>query len=100
VADKDVNGLFLKVIEERVGTAPFIDVPIVNATVSLKDSLNADIFSNVAVSSVGSLFYPNSATPLPSGTYTLKIEAVGYETKEVSVTINKLVDLSVELKKN
>ena len=95
VADKTVPALFLKV-SDNVDNAPIAD-----AQVTLTDSGNTDIFSGKNSSLRGVVFYPDGATPLAPGTYTLKVQANGYVTKTQSITINNaLTDLEVKLERS
>ena len=81
VAPKNVNALFVK-ITDAAGN------PVAGATAKLTDvSGGADIFSGKTSSLRGVIFYPDGATPLVSGNYTLVIEAIGFETETKSITI-------------
>lgn len=92
--DVDVDGLLATVLDDET------NMPLLDAKISLKDSADADVFSDMPVSVNGIAYYPNSTTPLLAGTYTLKVEAVGYATQDISVTINKLTKQEVKLVKN
>ncbi len=81
VAPKDVNALFIK-ITDAAGN------PVAGATAKLTDiSGSTEIFSGKTSSLRGVIFYPDGATPLVSGNYTLVIEAIGFETETKSITI-------------
>ncbi len=81
VAPKNVNALFVK-ITDAAGN------PVAGATAKLSDvSGSTEIFSGKISSLRGVIFYPDGATPLVSGNYTLVIEAIGFETETKSITI-------------
>jgi len=94
VADKNSDGLLVNVIDNDT------NMPVLDATISLKDNLGADVFVAKRVSANGILYYPDSATPLPAGNYTLKVESPEYVTQDIPVVINKLTKQEVKLIKN
>jgi hypothetical protein len=93
-ADKDVNALVAKVLDS-------VDLsPIQGAAVTLSSG-GSDIFAAKATSEHGIVFYPDSATPLATGLYDLKVEAPGYTTfTQTGVNIDKLTDVTVNLVKS
>jgi prepilin-type N-terminal cleavage/methylation domain-containing protein len=92
VAPKTIPALFLKV-SDSVDNAV-----IAGADVTLTDGSNADIFTSKKSSLNGIVFYPDVATPLMAGSYTLKIVANGYVTKTQPITIdNTLTSLEIKL---
>ncbi len=94
LVDKDLNGLLVDVVDNDTLA------PVVDAKISLTDSLSVDVFSNKDVSGSGILYYPDTSTPLSSGIYSLKIESPAYTTQTISgVNINKLTKEHVKLVK-
>jgi 5-hydroxyisourate hydrolase-like protein (transthyretin family) len=93
VVDVNIDGILVNILDNDTGA------PILDAKVSLIDSIGAEVFSDKEVSENGIAYYPDSATPLPAGDYTLKIEAADYVTQEISVTVNKLTQQEVKLVK-
>ena len=94
VVDKNINGLLLDVIDNDTS------LPVTDAKISLTDSGSNEVFSGKDVSANGILYYPDVATPLVAGNYTLKVESAEYVTREIPVTINKLTKTEVKLIKN
>jgi prepilin-type N-terminal cleavage/methylation domain-containing protein len=92
LADKNVNGLAVTVTDELDPSSP-----IEGAEVTLTDEFDNDVFTDKTTSTSGVVFYPDSTTPLLSGTYTLKVEASGYVTETKSITINNLTKETVKL---
>ncbi|MEI7891209.1 MAG: prepilin-type N-terminal cleavage/methylation domain-containing protein [bacterium] len=93
VADKNVNGLLINVLDSDTNAS------IMDAKFSLVDSVGASIFTEKTVSAQGVGYYPDSTTALLGGTYTLKVEAVNYITQEIPVTIDKLTKQEIKLVK-
>ena len=91
VADKAINALSLNIVDASTNS------PIAGAQVTMTDATSTVIFANKLSSLRGMVFYPDVATPLLSGTYTLSVSADGYTTQTVPVTINKLTDLQIKL---
>jgi hypothetical protein len=95
VAPKNVNALFLKLTDDS-------NNPIANATVKLTDGGGTEIFSGKTSSTRGVVFYPDGATPLVAGTYTLEIESIGFETETKSITITDgaITEENIQLEAN
>lgn len=91
LADKSVNGILVSVVDNANGS------PIVDAKVSLKDNSGVDIFVQKPVSVNGIMYYPDSASPLSAGSYTLKVEATNYTTQETTVDISDLTRKEIRL---
>lgn len=81
VADVNATALMVNVTDGS-------NSPIAGATATLTDGGGADIFSGKTSSARGVIFYPDGATPLTAGTYTLKVEATGFQTSTQTITIN------------
>jgi len=94
LADKNINGILLNVIDS------VSNLPIPDAKISLKDVSSNDVFTEKPVSVNGILYYPDAETLLPLGSYTLKVEAINYTTKEIAINVNKLTKQEVKLIKN
>lgn len=94
MASKNTDALFLKVIDNATSS------PIAGAQVTLTDADSKDVFSGKATSLSGILYYPDSATPLVPGVYTLKVEDPGYVTQTKSVTIDKLTQEEIKMVAN
>ncbi|NTW26953.1 MAG: carboxypeptidase regulatory-like domain-containing protein [Candidatus Moranbacteria bacterium] len=84
VADKDVDGLLVNVIDNDTSS------PVIDAKITLTDSASVEVFSGKSVSANGILYYPDTAVSLPAGNYTLKVEATNYVTQDIPVVIDKL----------
>ena len=82
VASKTTAGLFLKVSDDTDNSL------IADADVTLTDNSNNQVFAGKKTSLRGVLFYPDVATPLSPGQYTLKVESSGYVTQAKSININ------------
>lgn len=83
VAPSNVNALLIRITDDDED-APS---PVANATAKLTDAGSVEIFSGKTSSLRGIIFYPDGATPLLAGNYTLEIEAIGFVTKTEPVTI-------------
>ncbi len=94
LADKDINALFLEVNNTESPSSP-----IAGAKVTLVAN-GVDVFTDKLSSLRGVVFYPDGAELLQVGTYTLKIEADGYDPYEGPVQIDKLTHEIVQLTKN
>ena len=94
VADKSIDALSLNIVDADTGA------PIAGAQATLTDATSTAIFTNKLSSLRGVVFYPDVATPLLPGAYTLSVSADGYTTQTTSVTINKLTDVQIKLAKS
>jgi prepilin-type N-terminal cleavage/methylation domain-containing protein len=95
MADKNVNALFLEIKDASASNAP-----VAGAKVTLTDAINTVIFTDKLSSTRGVVFYPDVATPLASGIYTLTIDADGYNLDTESISIDKLTHKEVDLTKS
>ena len=95
MADKNTNALFLEIKNTDDPHAP-----IVGAKVTLTDGDGKDVFTDKLSSLRGVVFYPDGATPLASGPYTLKIDADDYNSYSQSVSIDKLTHIEADLTKS
>ncbi|HOW60490.1 MAG TPA: prepilin-type N-terminal cleavage/methylation domain-containing protein [Candidatus Moranbacteria bacterium] len=93
VADKEIESLFLKIFNSEGN-------PIADASVTMTDSSNNEIFSGKKSSLRGVVFYPDENVVLLAGEYNLKIEATGFKTENTTVTIDGLTEKSVQLTNN
>lgn len=91
VAAESIPALFLKITDSSGN-------PVANAEVTMKDNLDAEIFSGKISSARGVVFYPDGANSLVNGNYTLKVEATGFDTEEsIAIIINNLTEKDVQL---
>ncbi len=76
------------------------DTPISGATVRLQNSDNTYDVSG-ATDQYGLAFFPTSNTPLPAGSYTLTVNAPGYDEESPSITMGTaLVEEEISLTAN
>jgi len=91
LVDKNIDGMLVNVIDNTT------NLPILDAKISLKDAASNDVFTVKSVSANGIMYYPDTDTLLPAGSYKLKVEATDYVTQEIDININKLTKKEVKL---
>jgi len=95
MADKNINALFLEIKDSGNSNAP-----VAGAKVTLTDGNGTDIFTEKLSSTSCIIFYPDGSTPLTNGSYTLKVDADGYNLDTESISIDKLTHKEVDLTKS
>ena len=94
MADKNLDSITVNVLDSVT------NLPIAEAKITLTDSVGNAVFTDKPCSTRGVAYYPDTATPLAAGTYTLKVSADGYTDQTTSITVNKLTKQDIKLVKS